>query len=237
MATKEVDYRSSELAWEQGEYLGQFHENLRDGLGTMRFQTQERSCSGTYKGEWKHGKPDGYGVETIQRKNPFGRGNLISTYEGEWKGGQRSGYGKEIGEAGPSEGLGGLELAFENGAPEWAGMDYVYSGEWIDGQRQGHGILRQALRFTKYESHPDRSVLRAGTFDDGKLEGYHTIGYEDVRGRPLEEKGNMCCEYNKGVINGRAISRGEKDTTQKTYIFENGILMDCTSNRGGKANQ
>lgn len=108
-------------------YKGEWKDDKRHGMGQQVWKS-----GATYIGDWKCGKPDGYGTYTKGEQlyigewkdgKKHGHGkcayNELAFYHGEWKEGHRNGWG---------------EMHYENGD--------VYVGDWLMDKRNGEGIIR-----------------------------------------------------------------------------------------------
>ncbi|QSS99728.1 hypothetical protein IMZ31_16940 [Pontibacillus sp. ALD_SL1] len=90
-----------------GTYDGKYTDGLKQGHGKLSNQTI------SYKGNWEHGKRNGFGREVTDW------GFLYIEYEGQWKNNKKHGKGKRV-------------ISFL-----W--MDTKYEGEWKNGNREGNG--------------------------------------------------------------------------------------------------
>jgi len=136
---------------ETGKYVGEFRENLRNGLGLYIL-----SNGSSYDGEWRENNMHGWGVF----RWPDG-----SVYEGFWKEGRRHGAS---GRLLASDGF-RYEGAWVNNGMEGRGIatypnGQIYEGMWVAGRREGRGTIR----FTN-------GAIYEGRFKDDYMEGQGTL--------------------------------------------------------------
>lgn len=191
----------------QSTYTGQVLNGIRNGFGTMTWQSGDkyvgnwdngfRKGKGTYfwpdgdkyEGNWDNNKTEGYG--TYYWKN----GNK---YSGEWRNDKREGQG---------------EMKYTDG---------VYKGAWRDGKRNGYGVFesndgnKYAGNYVndsrdgygvyywsngnKYEgnwSENKRSGKGKMTYSDGVYDGEWSEGKRDGYGVFKTNDGNMYSGYYK----------------------------------------
>lgn len=90
--------------------------------------------NGSFKGEWKNGKKNGYGVQTWQNG---------SKYEGDWIDGKQHGHGV-LWNIYSSKIFKSYSGSWKNGLKEGMGVHFSkngerYEGQWIADKRNGHG--------------------------------------------------------------------------------------------------
>jgi hypothetical protein len=153
------------LYGEQGcahHYIGQFHDGLREGNGTMFYPN-----GNVYEGEWHIGKRHGHGKFTWAESGSY--------YVGDFSNGEMSGQGEIVyafSAQSPSvqfvqsnRYLGTFDSSLRNGY----GVFYyangaVYKGQWKDNLKNGMGT------FTSRDGRVYHSEFRDGSiFQDGKL--------------------------------------------------------------------
>jgi len=165
--------KSKTVPKENGRYVGQFRQNLRNGHGVY---TLPDGC--IYDGEWRENIQNGWGVF---------RWMDGSVYEGQWKDGRRHGAS---GILMASDGF-RYEGAWVKNTMEGRGVatypkGQVYDGTWVAGKREGRGTIR----FTN-------GAVYEGRFKEDYMEGQGTmkmnrnviipkIAEEDEHGRSKE---------------------------------------------------
>ena len=116
-------------------YQGQVRDGTMNGQGKMtlgrgygRRRTIFRESPGNYEGNWKDGKPDGFGKGLYPNHDE---------YEGNWKDGKPDGMGTMT------------SLSVEEGTGIWRGVFFSqantigdrYEGNWKDGNPDGNGTI------------------------------------------------------------------------------------------------
>ncbi len=141
-------------------YVGQIKDGKREGIGVAIRETNNEGWNGTYSGNWKNDRQNGYGVRSWVSgaryegdfkdgaRSGFGKYYYAngSKYEGEWKNSLRHGFGKLV--WGPSR---------------WEGD--IYEGAWKNGLKHG-----EAKYFKKNENRWYYGTLRN---DKGTLYNNH----------------------------------------------------------------
>jgi LysM repeat protein len=144
----------------------------------------------TYIGEFKHGKPNGQGVEV----SIYGIDTI--TNSGHWAAGKMSGYGTSIAKIGSS--ISNIYRGeFLNGESTGYGVRTItdadhgnnivnkYSGEWLKGRREGQGIIeeykRSALSFSYKGSFKNHQYSGHGVLKEGNGDVYDGEWSEDKR--------------------------------------------------------
>jgi len=95
-------------------YVGNFNDGY-DGYGVY----YDKSEDAIHKGQWKNGKPNGYGVSIFGPKadDPY------RYYAGQWKNGVYDGFGI-------------FYFSTNDGTAK-----FKYVGNWKNGNKEGHGII------------------------------------------------------------------------------------------------
>mmetsp|Transcript_7435 Transcript_7435/g.16849 ORF Transcript_7435/g.16849 Transcript_7435/m.16849 type:complete len:1166 (-) Transcript_7435:911-4408(-) len=136
---------------ENGKYIGQFRQNLRNGHGVYTLPD-----GSIYDGEFRDNIQNGYGIF---------RWTDNSIYEGPWRDGKRHGaHGILV----ASDGF-RYEGSWQNNSMEGRGVatypkGQIYDGTWVQGKREGRGTIR----FTN-------SAVYEGRFKDDFMEGQGTM--------------------------------------------------------------
>lgn len=174
------------------------------------YQTTWTDCYGEhtfdyvqkYIGEFKHGKPDGYGAATSTLDSSF-------KYVGEWSDGRRNGYGVET-----------------NGT-----MRYKYTGYWREDKKHGQGsetISYSAIGSTyvgEFEN-GERTINGVAIWDDGsKYVGEYRDGQRSGQGIWKDGNGTIIVgEFDRGLPHGRAITILADGTVKTSGVHVNGKL-------------
>lgn len=127
-----------EIYYENGDvYTGDIKDNKPSGEGIITYKSHgDYKTSGTYKGTFKNGLPNGKGVSKIVSKD-VDESNKNSTYEGTWKDGLEDGEGIY------------KQINTEN----WHNYKWKssYKGNWKNGLKDGYGVLSESRFEEKYD--------------------------------------------------------------------------------------
>ena len=117
---------------------------------------------GTYEGDVRQGKPNGFGMHTSKQGK---------TYQGQWLNGERNGFGKTIrgtailyeGSFADNKRSGFGRLTYPNSE--------TYEGEWLAGQMHGFGenVWADGSRYEGYWEFGERSGFGIMTLADGRI--------------------------------------------------------------------
>ena len=119
--------------YEDGEYVGELKNGLRDGKGAFYYYENNKYERKIYEGDWKNDKIEGKG------KMIWLNGTM---YEGDWKNNLKDGIGIHY----YADGTKLYEGNFKNSKFEGKGVYYYedgkrYEGDWKDHKREGSGIM------------------------------------------------------------------------------------------------
>ncbi|KAL7543309.1 hypothetical protein ACHAXR_012618 [Thalassiosira sp. AJA248-18] len=142
---------NKKIVKENGKYIGQFRQNLRNGHGVYTLPD-----TSIYDGEWRDNIQNGYGIF---------RWADGSIYEGSWRDGKRHGTS---GILIASDGF-RYEGSWVNNSMEGRGVatypkGQIYDGTWVAGKREGRGTIR----FTN-------GAVYEGRFKEDYMEGQGTM--------------------------------------------------------------
>ena len=123
----------SKKKYEDGEYIGELKNGLRDGKGTFYYNENNKYERKIYEGEWKNDRIEGKGEMTWFTGEK---------YIGDWKNNEKDGLGIQYYSNKNKE----YEGNFKNGFFEGKGVYYYddgnrYEGDWKNNKREGEGIM------------------------------------------------------------------------------------------------
>ena len=150
--------------YQDGEYVGEFQNGLRDGKGTFYYYENNEYGRKKYEGDWKNDKIEGKG------KMIWKTGEV---YEGEWSNNLKEGKGIETYPDGEK-----YEGNFKNSKFEGKGVLYYtngdrYEGDFKNNNRHGSGIT--------YYQRDGKIGKSMGDFLDDKAIGKHVFLQPDGR--------------------------------------------------------
>lgn len=175
----------------QGEYNGDFKENIRHGIGT--YTLEDRS---SYEGEWRDNVPSGKGIF----RWPDG-----SKYDGHWKDGRRNGFGKlEASDGFVYDGT-WVDNAMEGKGFARYPNGQEYDGMWLNGKRDGRGTVTFG-----------NGAVYKGRFKDDCIEGQGTLKIENNVSISFKNKNQMEAKtHEKGIDNGEISTDVESKETHE----------------------
>ena len=123
----------SKKIYEDGEYIGELKNGLREGKGVFYYNKKNKYERETYKGDWKNDRIEGKGEMTWFSGEK---------YLGDWKNDMKDGLGIQYNSNKNIE----YEGNFSNGLFEGKGVYYYddgnrYEGDWKNNKREGEGIM------------------------------------------------------------------------------------------------
>ena len=165
--------------------------------------------SGSYTGQWKDGKPYGYGkwsIVVLRQED---------TYEGNWVDGKACGKGKKA-----------HYFCRDDGKT----IESIYEGNYIDGKRNGQG----KMTYYGYDGKKIYSIYE-GNWIDGKLNGYGKKTYYNDDGKTIWyiQEGN----FTNYELNGQGKVMLYKDDGKTVSAIYEGNCTNGNPNGQGKATQ
>ncbi|MBQ2055012.1 MAG: glycosyl hydrolase family 25 [Bacteroidaceae bacterium] len=218
------DTKTESMAWAGGQYTGEVVDGKPQGYGTWT------NSQLTYKGEWKKGQRNGFGISTWKNGNVYrgeykndricGQGILKyasgAVYKGEWKSDRKDGYGV---------------LSDSTG---------IFTGIWEAG-RIDYGTARYP-KGVIYEGYFNTSRVADGvgclTTPDGSVyDGHYQAGVRSGFGFAIEKTGPVKCGfwvkgkyqgekilYSTDRVYGIDVSRFQHEHDKKRYAIHWGNL-------------
>ncbi|XP_077398397.1 MORN repeat-containing protein 3-like isoform X2 [Vanacampus margaritifer] len=181
--SKKCGTRATYFSVDGDEYAGEWLDDNKHGRG---IQVRKKSSS-IYNGEWKLGKRDGYGIQSVlgantntyakkyagQWENGMKHGHGVyfykgcsGVYEGQWREDQRSGWGRMLfGDGDVYEGEWTSDKEHGLGIRRYANGNW-YEGSWRDGEKSGNGKLYYCDKGQLYRGLWVRGELKCGTLED-----------------------------------------------------------------------
>ncbi|MBF0252072.1 MAG: hypothetical protein HQL35_15765 [Alphaproteobacteria bacterium] len=182
---------------------GQFLDGVLEGDGTYETITleNEKPVPAHYKGEFRHGVPDGFGKLEVEG---------VYTYSGEFLQGRKHGSGNL--QRGDESYLRGI---FRNGEPYMVMIDdfgspsFRYVGGMSNGKVHGFGVMSI-----------DKELEYEGEFKDGSFHGHGVFRIKGGNTCEGEWKDNHLIGFGNGVKNGQPVFCIMESTNKVIFVDE-----------------